>query len=327
MYPLEQAARRTPMTPRELTASRPRHSKAKRHHYIPEMILKRFAGSDLHLWSFDKRQRSYGIERKPIARLFREWNLYTSVDASGARDRSTETRLSVLESRAGPALERIVLEAREGRLARVSDADREAVVALLIAQLRRSPDYFNVAVAQYDIQAEIAAALAKWEAAGRLVPEDVRSEFESGHLAARMRSNLLPQTAAEPLEWTSAAMLERGFTVGRITAPNRSFLLGSTLLLRFKGRVTGRNGLADPTAEAWFPIARDVALCSYGDRHDERIFDMPDSGLRKINGMISRESTVIASASRELVMSYTRRLHRVPPEGSGSSVVQVARRS
>lgn len=149
--------------------------------------------------------------------------------------------------------------------------------------------------------------------------EDVRFEFESGQLAARARQNLLPQTAAEPLEWTSAAMLERGFTVGRLAASNRSFLLGSALLLRFKGRITGRNGLGDPTAEAWFPIARDVALCSYGDRRDERIFDMPDSGLRKINGSISRESTVIASASRELVVSYTRRLHRASLKGSAST--------
>ena len=85
---------------------RTRHGKAKRHHYVPEMILRRFAGPDLHLWSFDKRHPGYGIERKPIARLFREWDLYTSVDAAGGRDRSAETRLSVMESRASPVLDR-----------------------------------------------------------------------------------------------------------------------------------------------------------------------------------------------------------------------------
>lgn len=82
--------------PTDIQSLRARQGKAKRHHYVPEMILRRFAGPDLHLWSFDKRHPDYGIERKPVARLFRERDLYTSVDAAGGRDRSAETRLSVM---------------------------------------------------------------------------------------------------------------------------------------------------------------------------------------------------------------------------------------
>ena len=91
--------------------ARTRRAQAKRHHYIPELIQRRFAGPDLHLWSFDKQHANRGLKRKPIALLFREWDLYTFVETDGSRDRSSETLLSAIESRAGPILERIVLEA------------------------------------------------------------------------------------------------------------------------------------------------------------------------------------------------------------------------
>ncbi|CAO4157307.1 DUF4238 domain-containing protein [Methylorubrum extorquens] len=150
--------------PANTQPSRARHGKAKRHHYVPEMMLRRFAGPDLHLWSFDKRHPDYGIERKPIARLFREWDLYTSVDATGWRDRLAETRLSVMESRASPVLDWVVAEARQGRLATVSNADREALADILVAQIGRSPDAFNSITAEWDFDAFIADRLAEWEA-------------------------------------------------------------------------------------------------------------------------------------------------------------------
>lgn len=299
-------------SPTDASPSRARHSKAKRHHYVPETILRRFAGPDLHLCSFDKRNPSYGIERKPIARLFREWDLYTSVDADGRRDRSAETRLSAMESRASPLLDRIVAEARQGRLAAVSSADREALTDILVAQLRRSPDFFNRTTADWDFEALIAERVAEWEAAGRPMTDADRMALQTERFAAQTRRNLLAQTVAEPLLRVSASVMQRGLTVGVLTQPNRSFLVGSAPLVRFKGRATRRDGFADPTMEAWMPIARDVALCSYGDRGDERILEIGDEGLRKINGLISRQSTVIASASRELVASYTRRLGRAP---------------
>lgn len=297
---------------------RTRHGKAKRHHYVPEMILRRFAGPDLHLWSFDKRHPGYGIERKPIARLFREWDLYTSVDAAGGRDRSAETRLSVMESRASPVLDRIVAEARQGRLATVSNADREALADILVAQIRRSPDAFNSITAKWDFDAFIADRLAEWEATGRSVEDADRADLLSGRFVAQTRRNLLAQTVVEPLLRVSAGVLRRGFIVGMLTKPNRSFLVGSALLARFNGRITQRNGFLDPTMEAWMPIARDVAICSYGERGNERIMEVEDAGLRKINGLLSRQSTVVASASRELVVAYTRRLHRAPLEGAVS---------
>ena len=279
--------------PTDAQPARGRHGKAKRHHYVPEMMLRRFAGPDLHLWSFDKRHPDYGIERKPIARLFREWDLYTSVDAAGRRDRSAETRLSAMESRASPVLDRIVVEARQGRLAAVSSADREALADIMVAQLRRSPDAFDSITAKWNFDAFIADRLADWEAAGRSVEDVDRADLQSGRFVAQTRRNLLAQTVAEPLLRISAGVRRRGFLVGVLTKPNRSFLVGSDLLVRFKGRITRRDGFLDPTMEAWMPIARDVALCSYGERGNERIIEVEDAGLRKVNGLLSGQSTVI----------------------------------
>lgn len=216
-------------------------------------------------------------------------------------------------------LDRIVAEARQGRLAAVSNADREALADILVAQIRRSPDAFNSITAKWDFDAVIADRLAEWEAAGRSVRDVDRADLLSGKFVVQTRRNLLAQTVAEPLLRVSEGVLRRGFIVGVLPKPNRSFLMGSALLVRFKGRITRRDGFLDLTMEAWMPIARDVALCSYGERGNERIMEVEDVGLRKINGLLSRQSTVTASASRELVASYTRRFHRAPLEGSAST--------
>lgn len=294
--------------------ARSRHAKAKRHHYIPLMIQRRFAGPDLHLWSFDKRNPQYGIERKPISRLFREWDLYTFVRPDGTRDRSSETRLSAIEGRAGLVLQRIVSEARDGRWCNLAEADRQALIPFVIAHLKRSPDFFNSVAPAPEMETDIALMFAKWEARFGPATELQRAELASGRLAARIRSNLMAQTAPEPMLRSSAVMLQRGLSGGIVGAPNRGFLLGSNPIARFLGTVSRRNGLGDPTAEAWIPVAHDLALCSFGNRDDEWLTEIDDAGLRKINGVIAAQSTVIASASRALVASFSRRHLRTLPK-------------
>lgn len=297
--------------------ARAQHAKAKRHHYIPELIQRRFADSDLHLWCYDKRHPSYGIERKPIARLFREWNLYTFVGTDGSRDRSSEARLSQIEGRAAPVLERIISEVRQGRLARLVERDREALTALLIAQLKRSPDYFDAAMSVQDTQADVASMVTEFVATGGTLTASERAEVESGRLAGQIRRNILAMTAPQPLLHSSAAVLQRGLTVGIVTAANRSLLLGSSPFARLLGRQTGRNGLMDPTAEAWLPVAPDVALCSVGTRQNEHVFPLDDKGVKILNTVVAYQSTVIASRSRELVAAFSRQYptmrHRPPP--------------
>jgi hypothetical protein len=282
--------------------SSPRQSKAKRHHYLPEMIQRNFAGPDLHLWSYDRRKASYGVERKPIARLFREWHLYTQVAADGTRDTTTETRLSVIEKRAGQIIDRIIARARQGASPELADIERSALCDLFIAQFRRSPDIVRSAVARQDIDGEVAAGAAKWEAAGRMLSDEERADMDSGRLAARLRQNLVAGTAADPLAYSGPVMMQRGFSVGVSSNSDRTFILGSNPFVRLLSP-TGRQDLGDPNTELWFPIAPDVALCSYGPAGHEQVSPISPEGVGVINTEIARQSTVIASGSRDLILA------------------------
>ena len=294
----------------------PRQTKAKKHHYVPRSFQERFAGSDLHLWFYDKRERDFGVRRKPIARLFREWDLYTVVGPDGARDRATETRLSVIEGKAAPILDRVVGEARLGQASTFSERDREALSAFFIAQFRRSPDLHSTVAGRRHVDAAVAEIAAEWEAAGQALPGDQRSAVESEGLSKRIRGNLIAANAADPLLTASAAMMQRGFVTSVIRLPRRSFVLGSTPFARFMSRQR-RQDLGDPGSELWLPIAHDVALCSHGLPGPSRLLEIVrDNDIRKVNGNIVRASTVFASASRELVEALSRRMGEYKlPEG------------
>ncbi|MCJ2133301.1 DUF4238 domain-containing protein [Methylobacterium sp. J-026] len=287
--------------------ARPQRGRAKRHHYIPEMTQRRFAGPDLHLWSFDKRHPERGVERKPIARLFREWHLYTFVGTDGSRDTSSETLLSASEGRTEPILKRLVAEARGGRLHRPSTADRGILVDFLIAQLRRAPDFFDSVTPPQQVAADVATLFRQWEERYGPASDEERADLISGRLASRTRANLFARNVAQPLARSTAVMLERGLSVGVVGSGDRSFLLGSNPFARFLGLTSRRNGLADPGAEAWLPIASDVAVLSFGSRAQEHLRHLPDEAVRKINSVIAAQSTVVASASRDLVASFARR--------------------
>ncbi|MCJ2120084.1 DUF4238 domain-containing protein [Methylobacterium sp. J-001] len=299
-----------------MTASKPRQTKAKKHHYIPRSFQERFSGPDLNLWFYDKRERAFGVRRKPIARLFRGWELYTVVGLDGARDRTTETRLSVIEGRASPILDRVITEAREGRASLFSEAERLALSTFFIAQFRRSPDLHNTVAGRRRVDDAVAEVIAEWEAAGHIAPSSQRSAVENERLGRKIRGNLLAENAAAPMETASPVMMQRGFTTGVIRLPQRSFVLGSTQFARLLSPQR-RQDLGDPGSELWLPIASDVALCSHGLPGRGRLLEIDrDQDVRKVNGAIVSASTVFASPNRELVEALSRRMGEYqPPEG------------
>jgi hypothetical protein len=275
------------------------------------MLQRHFAGDDLHLWSFDKRHPERGVKRKPIALLFREWHLYTVRRPDGTRDTSTETRLSVIEGRAEPVVTRIISNARAGRTPTFTERDRRALANLFVAQFRRSPDFHRGVLTRQAAADIVADGMARWEAVYGPATEKDRAFLTSDEYAARVRRDAIAEGAADPLLTATATMLQRGFSVARISLPRRSFVLGSSPFARFKAHETHRQDLGDPRAELWLPIAHDVALISYGLAGSEQLFEVQgDRAIRQVNETIVRASTVFASANRDLVEALARRIPR-----------------
>jgi hypothetical protein len=87
----------------------------KRHHYVPEMLQRRFTNTEDGLWTLDCRNPKNGIWCGTIGNLLLEGHLYSHVHQDGSKDTSLETWFSELESESAPIIEQIVGRARLGK--------------------------------------------------------------------------------------------------------------------------------------------------------------------------------------------------------------------
>ena len=89
-------------------------SPPRRHHFIPQMMLRHFAAADGQLW-FWRRDFAEGEVRKASTQnLFVEKDLYTLIEKDGAKDVALETFFSKLEGIGARFIEDLATIVREG---------------------------------------------------------------------------------------------------------------------------------------------------------------------------------------------------------------------
>ncbi len=115
----------------------------KRHHFVPEMILKRFTNSRGKLFYFDKRIPSGGVSEASTRELFFKKHLYSEFRPDGSKDASLEIELSKLETRAGEVVEKIVTSAKIGRAPLLTTTEKRTWDTFLGIQLKRLPDIYE----------------------------------------------------------------------------------------------------------------------------------------------------------------------------------------
>lgn len=106
------------------------NDKPRKHHFVPQFWIRRFAGSDGRLWAYD--YDSDRISERSSKQLMQIFNLYT-VQPSGADDTTLETvDLNRIDSDGSAVFDRIF----KGDL---SQSTKEAFASFLAAQVLRDP--------------------------------------------------------------------------------------------------------------------------------------------------------------------------------------------
>ena len=171
-----------------------------------------------------------------------------------------------------------------------------------------SLDYYNKLSAIKDFKGKLFELISELEQEhGPMAPED-RGELERspdlGYIAEVLRVNVL---RSEPSPFAKAAMKSRGLGIALITKPQRSFLIGSNPVVRIQS--PGHQGdRIYPGGETWLPIASDVAILVKGEAGREYLIDLnEDRHIRRVNEASFRQSTIVASRSRELLASLVAR--------------------
>ena len=276
-------------------------SKPKRHHYIPQMLSRRFADSGGILHVFDNRFPQKGIQKRTPKNLFVERDFYTQVDAKGTKDVSVETEfLARLESEASLVIENTVSDGRRGNFPNLSPDEREVLQTFFVTQFSRVPDTLDSATDEVR-QMMPSSTYFAWQLRplnGSGLSAQNSSETIERHLMnARIKHLQMPRSPE-----MSELLAKMGIVVAVIEElkPERSFIIGSSPVVQLSH--PERSHLSNSIVEVWLPLARDVALFPSPWERDKVIF-ANDKHIRAINTNVFQQSTVIAGWSREIIES------------------------
>ena len=292
----------------------------KRHHYIPRMLLKRFLNDDGFLWVHDGEK----MYKTNLGNVFSIGHLYTKSEFGNAPKGSSyndflnsvqksfeyEVHLNKIETKAEPAVQRIVEQARNGICPQLSVDLREAWKQFYIAMARRTPESQDrVSKSQGSDDVFYRAAKRVADQTGYMLPsaEELYQDPRVSVLKKLVMSNTNAKFAAgdDPNIETETQRFSKdtGLYVVAIRVPRRSFVIGSHGLTMLDDEVASNLG-----AVSWLPIAHDVAVgaTAFPDREFLTILDSSNYGEQLIsafNRATADRSKIIAGRCQALVRS------------------------
>lgn len=272
----------------------------KRHHYIPRMLLNRFADSRGIFHVYDKRIPEKGIQTRTSESLFVERHLYTQVNADGAKDVSVETDfLSALEGKANPVIEKIISAAKRGHPINLTPEEKNIWISFFYCQYARVPETTRKIKEQVRQEVDKDIELLSLF---RTFNDSELAFLGSEKTMERIQKNAsitsLRETDPEVYEILSEKRI--CVAVVRNFKPKRSFVIGSNPVLKLSH--PGRAHLSDPTVEVWLPLSRDVIVSPCSGKKD-RVISLRNSHIESLNRSAFDHCDVIAGCSRELIES------------------------
>lgn len=277
-------------------------STPKKHHFVPQMLLKRFCDDDGKLWYFNKRAPHIGVASSFPQTIFYEKHFYT-LEEGGVKDTSLETYFAQLESAANAVLEKICIAARAGRKPGLTTSEKKVWDLFFYFQWKRTPDSINSAMSYVEFEKSLAESVAEFEQRFRLLTEDERQRILSEAGKKRLRENVRVKAIGDPGSVVQTVLNNMGICIAVVHKPNKSFIIGSKPVVKLTPPDETR--LGQPGVEAWLPIAADVAVCAIPERGREIVMTLDnDKWLRGFNAAILRESTLVAGRSEILIKPW-----------------------
>lgn len=264
----------------------------KRHHFIPEFVLRNFADADGRLWFH---RPDFGLEVIPTSpkNLFVEGNLNTLIGENGEKDVRIERLFSRLEGMAGEIFPSILNAARTGQSIRLSGSAWDVWDNYMYYQMKRSPSAMRRAEIEVNLDEILDQTIADEEAAGRLdaaTKIELLSDISKSTLRHNARASARIRRP-EPELWN----LIQSCGLALLVIPDRS--LGEF--------VVGDIGMVPPsqTLRRFFTaIAPDVAFVQTYHSREIAVRRVRDRSLvRRMNIETARKSETIAGRNPNLV--------------------------
>jgi Protein of unknown function (DUF4238) len=273
----------------------------KRHHFVPEMLQKRFANDQGGLWSYDSRRAEKGVRADMPGNLMLVGHLYTFVDEKGQKDISLESAFSTLESLADPIVQKIADRVSGGKLPNLTSEERTIWDEFFLQQWRRVPDVHDSLMSEGQYLMALEEAMEKFSRTYRPVTPEERQHFLSPERIKRGRSNLRVRSLQRRSEILRDALSRRGLVFARVINPNKSIILPSRPVVKVTSADV--SVLTDDRVQAWLPIAPGVVVSPGYGHIPEFIIDLSDGLVRQMNLALAVQSTQIVGRSKALITS------------------------
>ena len=271
-------------------------SEPQQHHYIPEMLLRRFTDKNGKLYCF--RKSSPKVFESTPEKAFKERHLYTQHDERGNKDVSTEIDLAKLEGQANEVIKKIIQVARRGELPSLTTSEKETWDEFCHCQFLRTPERRNY------FQSITPDALYYFESEIRPLSDDEREKLNAPQEQHRFGNNTWVKIVGTPDgELLEILSNKKDIGIGIILNPTRSFIIGSNAIF-FSAPPNRQTNHSDSDVGTMFPISHDLIVATGGIHGEAGLVEMNDIlGIRQINKAIFNQSDMIAGRSRELIKS------------------------
>lgn len=279
---------------------------SKRHHFVPEMLQKNFVNEDGKLYFHNKKESDKGIQpaTSPV-NLFLKTHLYSVVDLRGNKDVSLENEFSVIEGRADSVIQKIISRVRSGQAPRLTVEEKQVWNEFFYLQWRRVPALTNRLFTDSWFEELLNKNLKGFEEKYRKLTDEERAKFNDPMNKIRLKKNFRNVSLRKRSTSVEEVLNNRGLVFALIKRVRKSFIVGSNPVVKFTP--PGRTHLSDPAVEMWLPISSDIAVSPFGFRSEERLFDnLTHSDIRTINQSVFDQSDIVASHSKELLLSLAR---------------------
>ena len=266
-------------------------SNPKRHHYLPESYLRRFASGGF-LWVFDRSQGRLRREQPKNTAVIRHY--YSIEDKAGIRSPALEQHLSLIESLAAPALDR--LEAGRD----FDRTDRYYISHFLGSLLCRVPAFERTLNEMLTGVAEaiIRKNLSDPETAESfdLPPNELYEFLESDEFSLEVGTNLRAYQIVQGEERLAEKIFNASWIVARAPSGGSFVTCDSPLGKVFPPTTISR---ADSLTERAVPISSNTCMLIHGQGSDLGYLTLDRDSVRTINLAILSETETYAFARDE----------------------------
>lgn len=271
----------------------------KRHHFIPQMMLRHFADDDGQLWFWRRSFEKGDVRKAGPQNLFVEKDLYAQLLPDGAKDVALEEFFAQMEAHGAQFIAQIADAIRNNQRPKLDAGAWEFWDLFFYYLMKRAPGVIEAIAARMGFDERIRTAADEIRA--------VRAERGDHHDEPGLEdwvaknARVIAQ-AAKPGPELQAQLKKMGLAIYYIADPAKNFVIGDAPGATAKFRVG--NEWSRPTM--FLPLTSNIAVGQLARLRQVDALAVDRDQVRRMNVATVARSTMIAGRSEALIASLSR---------------------